>query len=33
VMVFLDAQGKFSRAADANRVRAWLASGHRTAQR
>jgi len=24
VMVFLDAQGKFSRAADANRVRAWL---------
>jgi len=25
VMVFLDAQGKFSRAADANRVRAWLA--------
>jgi D-alanyl-D-alanine endopeptidase (penicillin-binding protein 7) len=26
VMVFLDAQGKFSRAADANRVRAWLAS-------
>jgi D-alanyl-D-alanine endopeptidase (penicillin-binding protein 7) len=33
VMVFLDAQGKFTRAADANRVRAWLASGHRTAQR
>lgn len=32
VMVFLDAQGKFSRAADANRVRAWLASAHRTAQ-
>jgi D-alanyl-D-alanine endopeptidase (penicillin-binding protein 7) len=26
IMVFLDAQGKFSRAADANRVRAWLAS-------
>jgi len=26
VMVFLDSQGKFSRAADANRVRAWLAS-------
>jgi D-alanyl-D-alanine endopeptidase (penicillin-binding protein 7) len=26
VMVFLDAQGKFSRAADANRVRAWLAA-------
>jgi len=25
VMVFLDAQGKFSRAADANRVRTWLA--------
>jgi D-alanyl-D-alanine endopeptidase (penicillin-binding protein 7) len=25
VMVFLDAQGKFSRAADANQVRAWLA--------
>ncbi|HBF49422.1 MAG TPA: D-alanyl-D-alanine endopeptidase [Massilia sp.] len=25
VMVFLDAQGKFSHAADANRVRAWLA--------
>lgn len=24
VMVFLDSQGKFSRAADANRVRAWL---------
>jgi D-alanyl-D-alanine endopeptidase (penicillin-binding protein 7) len=33
VMVFLDAQGKFSRAADANRIRAWLASGHRSAQR
>lgn len=33
VMVFLDAQGKFSRAADANRVRAWLAAGHMTAQR
>lgn len=30
VMVFLDAQGKFSRAADANRVRAWLAAGHMT---
>lgn len=27
VMVFLDAQGKFSRAADANRVRSWLGSG------
>lgn len=27
VMVFLDAQGKFSRAADANRVRTWLGSG------
>ncbi len=26
VMVFLDAQGKYARAADANRVRAWLAS-------
>jgi len=26
VMVFLDAQGKFSHAADANRVRAWLAA-------
>lgn len=26
VMVFLDAQGKFSHAADANRVRSWLAS-------
>lgn len=26
VMVFLDAQGKFARAADANRVRAWLTS-------
>ena len=25
VMVFLDAQGKFSHAADANRVRSWLA--------
>jgi D-alanyl-D-alanine endopeptidase (penicillin-binding protein 7) len=33
VMVFLDAQGKFSRAADANRIRAWLAAGHRSAQR
>jgi D-alanyl-D-alanine endopeptidase (penicillin-binding protein 7) len=32
VMVFLDAQGKFSRAADANRVRTWLASSHRLAQ-
>jgi D-alanyl-D-alanine endopeptidase (penicillin-binding protein 7) len=32
VMVFLDAQGKFSRAGDANRVRAWLAAGHRSAQ-
>jgi serine-type D-Ala-D-Ala endopeptidase (penicillin-binding protein 7) len=29
VMVFLDAQGKFSRAADANRVRAWLATSRR----
>ncbi|HEU4776038.1 MAG TPA: D-alanyl-D-alanine endopeptidase [Telluria sp.] len=28
VMVFLDAQGKYSRAADANRVRNWLASAH-----
>lgn len=27
VMVFLDAQGKYSRARDANRVRSWLASG------
>lgn len=26
VMVFLDAQGKFARAADANRMRAWLAN-------
>jgi D-alanyl-D-alanine endopeptidase (penicillin-binding protein 7) len=26
IMVFLDAQGKFSRAADANSVRAWLAT-------
>jgi D-alanyl-D-alanine endopeptidase (penicillin-binding protein 7) len=33
VMVFLDAQGKLSRAADANRIRAWLASGHRAAMR
>jgi D-alanyl-D-alanine endopeptidase (penicillin-binding protein 7) len=33
VMVFLDAQGKFSRAADANRIRSWLVGGHRTAQR
>jgi D-alanyl-D-alanine endopeptidase (penicillin-binding protein 7) len=33
VMVFLDAQGKLSRAADANRIRAWLVGGHRTAQR
>jgi D-alanyl-D-alanine endopeptidase (penicillin-binding protein 7) len=32
VMVFLDSQGSMSRAADANRVRAWLASGHRSAQ-
>lgn len=32
VMVFLDAQGKFSRAADANRVSAWLAR-HRLAGR
>jgi D-alanyl-D-alanine endopeptidase (penicillin-binding protein 7) len=33
VMVFLDAQGKLTRVADANRVRAWLmASAHRTAQ-
>lgn len=29
VMVFLDAQGKFTRAADANRVRAWLAAAQR----
>jgi D-alanyl-D-alanine endopeptidase (penicillin-binding protein 7) len=27
VMVFLDAQGKFSRAADANRVHVWLTRG------
>jgi D-alanyl-D-alanine endopeptidase (penicillin-binding protein 7) len=33
VMVFLDSQGSLSRAADANRVRAWLASSHRSAQR
>jgi D-alanyl-D-alanine endopeptidase (penicillin-binding protein 7) len=33
VMVFLDAQGKYSRAADANRIRAWLAAGNRSAQR
>jgi D-alanyl-D-alanine endopeptidase (penicillin-binding protein 7) len=32
VMVFLDSQGSMSRAADANRVRAWLASDHRSAQ-
>ncbi|MET0856894.1 MAG: D-alanyl-D-alanine endopeptidase [Telluria sp.] len=32
VMVFLDSQGKYSRAADANRIRAWLAAEHRTAQ-
>lgn len=32
VMVFLDAQGKFSRAADANRVRSWLGSGRQAAQ-
>lgn len=32
VMVFLDSQGSMSRAADANRVRAWLAQGHRSAQ-
>ncbi|MDM5177133.1 serine hydrolase [Massilia sp. DJPM01] len=32
VMVFLDAQGKFSRAADANRVRSWLGSGRRSAR-
>ena len=31
VMVFLDAHGKFSRAADANRVRSWLVSGRRSA--
>ena len=31
VMVFLDAQGKFSRAADANRVRAWLLKRRRPA--
>lgn len=29
VMVFLDAQGRFARAADANRVHAWLARGRR----
>lgn len=29
VMVFLDAQGKFSRAADANRVRSWLSGKRR----
>lgn len=33
VMVFLDARGKFSRAADANRVRAWLASARRSVRR
>ena len=33
VMVFLDSQGKFSRAADANRVRAWLTSFNPLAQR
>jgi D-alanyl-D-alanine endopeptidase (penicillin-binding protein 7) len=33
VMVFLDAQGRFSRAADANRVRAWLARNRLRAQR
>ena len=32
VMVFLDAHGKYSRARDANRVRAWLAGGRRAAQ-
>ena len=32
VMVFLDARGKFSRAADANRVRAWLSKGHPAAR-
>lgn len=32
VMVFLDAQGKFSRAADANRVRSWLASRRQAAR-
>lgn len=32
VMVFLDAQGKFSRAADANRVRSWLVGGRRSAR-
>lgn len=32
VMVFLDAQGKYSRLGDANRVKAWLgSSAHRTA--
>jgi D-alanyl-D-alanine endopeptidase (penicillin-binding protein 7) len=31
VMVFLDAQGKFSRAADANRVRSWLVDRRRPA--
>lgn len=32
VMVFLDSQGKFSRAADANRVRAWMVNTRRAAQ-
>ncbi|MES2758514.1 MAG: D-alanyl-D-alanine endopeptidase [Pseudomonadota bacterium] len=32
VMVFLDSQGSQTRLADANRVRAWLASTHRSAQ-
>jgi D-alanyl-D-alanine endopeptidase (penicillin-binding protein 7) len=32
VMVFLDAHGKFSRAADANRVRSWLGSGRQAAR-
>lgn len=33
IMVFLDAQGKFSRAADANRVRAWLTGFERQVRR
>lgn len=33
VMVFLDSQGKFSRVADANRVRAWLTRFNPLAQR
>jgi len=33
VMVFLDAQGRFSRAADANRVRGWLVAAKRKRRR